>query len=233
MRLMEVAIRAARPRMPDFYTAAELRADFAIHLIGTLAGVTAVIVLLDITIRNHGSPEFGAILVYAVGLLAMLGFSAAYNLTRPSWWKEALRRCDHGAIFLMIAGTYTPFVANIADPRWLWGLMSTIWLIALTGLAIKLAFPRWLEKRSVLVYLSLGWIALIALQPLFASLPSSTIALLAAGGILYTIGVAFHLWERLRFHNSIWHALVVIAAGFHYCAVLFGIALAPAGWAIT
>jgi len=225
----EVAIRAARPRMPDSYTAAELKADLAVHSIGTLAGVAAVIVLLDVTIRNHGNPHFAAILIYAVGLLAMLGFSAAYNLTRPSRWKEALRRCDHGAIFLMIAGTYTPFVASIADPRWRWGLMSIIWLIALAGLVIKLAFPGRLERRSVLVYLGLGWIALIALQPLFASLAASTILLLAAGGVLYTIGVAFHLWERLRFHNSIWHALVVIAAGAHYCAVLFGIALASAG----
>src|SRR5579864_2010618 len=215
--------------MPQFYTAAELKADLAIHSIGTLAGLAAVIALLDITIRNHGSPDFAAIVVYAVGLLAMLGFSAAYNITRPSRWKEALRRCDHGAIFLMIAGTYTPFVVNIADPRWRWGLMSTIWLIALAGLVIKLAFPHRLERGSVLAYLSLGWIALIALQPLFASLSASTTALLVAGGTLYTIGVAFHLWEGLRFHNAIWHALVVVAAGFHYCAVLFGIALASAG----
>jgi hemolysin III len=215
--------------MPDPYTATELKADLAIHSIGTLAGVAAVIVLLDITIRNHGSPDFAGMLVYAVGLLAMLGFSAAYNLTRPSRWKQALRRCDHAAIFLMIAGTYTPFVASIADPRWRWGLMSTIWLIALAGLVIKLAFPRRLEKGSVLAYLGLGWIALIALQPLFAGLAASTIALLTAGGVLYTIGVAFHLWERLRFHTAIWHALVVIAAGFHYCAVLFGVALASAG----
>src|SRR5260370_13124905 len=171
--------------MPEFYTAAELKTDLAIHSIGTLAGVVAVIVLLDITIRNHRSPDLAAILVYAVGLLSMLSFSAAYNLTRPLRWKEALRRCDHGAIFLMIAGTYTPFVASIADPRWRWGLMSTIWLIALTGLVIKLAFPRRFERGSVLVYLSLGWIALIALQPLFAKLTASTIFLLAAGGVLY------------------------------------------------
>lgn len=229
MPLTEMAIRATRRRMPGFHTAAELKAELAVHSTGTLAGVAAVVVLLDITIRNHGTPDLAPMLVYAFGLLAMLGFSAAYNLTRPSRWKEALRRCDHGAIFLMIAGTYTPFVMNIADRTWRWSLMSAIWLIALAGLVIKLASPRRLERGSVLVYLGLGWIALIALQPLFASLAASTIALLAAGGVLYTIGVAFHLWERLRFHDAIWHALVVVAAGFHYCAVLFGIALTSAG----
>jgi len=216
------------PGMPRFYAAGELKTDLVIHLIGTLAGVLAVAVLLDIAMQNHGSAHFVAILVYAVGLLAMLGFSAAYNLTRPSRCKEALRRCDHGAIFLMIAGTYTPFVANIAAPGWRWGLMGTIWLIALTGLVIKLAFPRRLDRVSVLAYLCLGWIALTALHPLFDALTAPTVLLLVVGGVLYTIGVAFHLWERLRFHNAIWHAVVVVAAGFHYCAVLFGIALAAA-----
>jgi len=210
------------------YTAGELKTDLAIHSIGASAGVAAVIVLLEIAIRSRGNPHLAAILVYAVGLLAMLGCSAAYNLTRASRWNEALRRCDHGAIFLMIAGTYTPFVSNVADPGWRWGLMSAIWLIALTGVAIKLACPRRLEWGSVPAYLGLGWIALIALHPLFAGLAASTISLIVAGGVLYTIGVPFHLWERLRFHNSIWHALVVIAAGLHYCAVLFGVALASA-----
>lgn len=220
--------KAAISPSPRVYTAGELRTDLAIHSIGASAGVVAVIVLLDIAIRTRGSPQVAAILIYAVGLLAMLGCSAAYNLAGASRWKEALRRCDHGAIFLMIAGTYTPFVVSIADPGWRWGLMSAIWSIALSGLAIKLASPRRLERGSLPAYLGLGWIALIALRPLFAGLAASTISLLVAGGILYTIGVAFHLWERLRFHKSIWHALVVIAAGLHYCAVLFGIALASA-----
>lgn len=220
--------KAAISPSPRVYTAGELRTDLAIHSIGASAGVVAVIVLMDIAIRTRGSPQVAAILIYAVGLLAMLGCSAAYNLAGASRWKEALRRCDHGAIFLMIAGTYTPFVVSIADPGWRWGLMSAIWSIALSGLAIKLASPRRLERGSLPAYLGLGWIALIALRPLFAGLAASTISLLVAGGILYTIGVAFHLWERLRFHKSIWHALVVIAAGLHYCAVLFGIALASA-----
>ena len=220
---------ARPPGKPSLYTAGELKIDLAVHVIGTSAGVLAVVVLLVIVMHQHGSTHFAAVLVYAAGLLAMLGFSAAYNLTRPSRCKEALRRCDHGAIFLMIAGTYTPFVARMADREWRWGLMSAIWLIALTGLVIKLAFPRRFDRVSVLAYLGLGWIALAASRPLLDGLTASTVLLLTVGGVLYTIGVAFHLWERLRFHNAIWHALVVVAAGFHYCAVLFGIALASAG----
>jgi len=225
----ETVLRPARPRMPRLYTPGELKTDLAVHVGGILAGVLAVVVLLDVAVQTHGGTHLTAILVYAVGLLAMLGFSAAYNLTRPSRCKEALRRCDHGAIFLMIAGTYTPFVAKIDDPGWRGGLMSTIWLIALTGLVIKFVFPRRLDRVSVLAYLCLGWIAVTAVGPLSDHLTASTILLLTAGGVLYTIGVAFHLWEGLRFHNAIWHAVVVVAASFHYCAVLFGIALASAG----
>src|SRR5262249_14206625 len=106
--------------MSRHYTPSELKTDFAIHVGGILAGVLAVTVLLDVAIQIHDVAHLTAILIYAVGLLAMLCFSAAYNLARPSRAKEALRRCDHSAIFLMIAGTYTPFVARIADPGWRW-----------------------------------------------------------------------------------------------------------------
>lgn len=215
--------------MPRVYTVGELKIDLAIHVVGILAAVIAVIALLDTAMRSSGSSHFAAILVYAAGLLAMLGFSAAHNHTHLPRCKEVLRRCDQAAIFLMIAGTYTPFYANIDAPGWRWGLMSTIWLLALTGLGVKLVCPRLLDRGSVLAYLFLGWIGLTGLQPLFDNLTLSTIALLAVGGFLYMFGVVFHLWERLRFHNAIWHAVVVVAAGCHYCAVLFGIALAPAG----
>ncbi len=221
---MVITHRVPLPGTPRVYSVGELKTDFAIHLIGISAGVVAVIALLEIAMSNHANAHLAAISVYAAGLLAMLGFSAAHNHARLPRFQEALRRCDQGAIYLMIAGTYTPFVANIADPGWRWGLMSAIWLTALTGLAIKLACPRLLNRGSVLAYLGLGWIAFTAIRPFFDALTASTILLLTVGGLLYTFGVVFHLWERLRFHNAIWHAVVVAAAGCHYCAVLFGIA---------
>ena len=118
-----------------------------------------------------------------------------------------------------VAGTYTPFVAGIADREWRWGLMGAIWIFALTGLVIKLAFPRRLERVSLLAYLGLGWIVLAALHPILDGVTAPAVLLLIIGGILYTIDVAFHLSEGLRFHNTIWHAVVVVAAGFHYCAI--------------
>ncbi|HVM77694.1 MAG TPA: hemolysin III family protein [Stellaceae bacterium] len=215
--------------MPGFYSDSELKSDRVVHAIGTSAAPIAVAVLLGIAIHRGDEALLPAILVYSAGLLTMLGFSAAYNLARHPDRRELLRRFDHAAIFLMIAGTYTPFIANVADPAWRWGLMAAVWLIASTGIAAKLALPRRLDGFSVLVYLGLGWIAVMAPGPLLGDLATPVIVLLAVGGALYTLGVAFHLWNGLRFHNTIWHAAVVAAAGLHYSAILLGVVLVPGG----
>jgi hemolysin III len=224
-----MAVRMGKPGTPGYYSAGELSSDRVVHAIGTLASPIAVAVLVGIAIARNRGAELAAVLIYSAGLLAMLGFSAAYNLAREPRRKELLRRFDHAAIFLMIAGTYTPFIANMADPDWRWGLMAAVWVPALAGIAIKLARPRRFDGLSVLIYLCLGWIALAAPRSLLGGLETQVVVLLALGGALYTLGVAFHLWHQLRFHNTIWHGAVILAAGFHYCAVLLGIVLVPAG----
>ena len=150
----------------------------------------------------------------------MLGCSAAYNLLRTSRRRDWLRRFDHAAIFAMIAGTYTPFTILGLQGGWSAGLTVVIWSVAAIGIALKLWQPRRIEAISVALYLGLGWIGLVALQPFVAALDTSTLSLLAAGGILYSVGVIFHLWRRLPYHNAIWHGFVVVAAGIHYLAVL-------------
>ena len=215
--------------MPGFYSSGELKSDRVVHAIGTLSAPIAVAVLLAIAIHRSGAARLPVILVYSLGLVAMLGFSAAYNLARNPERREVLRRFDHAAIFVMIAGTYTPFIAIVADPAWRWGLMVAVWLIAAIGIAIEFALPRRLDGFSVLIYLGLGWIAVIAPGPLLGDLTTSVVVLLAVGGAFYTLGVGFHLWDTLRFHNTIWHAAVVVAAGLHYWAVLLGVVLVPVG----
>jgi len=215
--------------MPGFYSEIELKTDRAVHAIGNLAAPIAVAVLLSIAIDRSGAAMLPTMLVYSAGLLAMLGFSAAYNLARHPGRRALLRRFDHAAIYLMIAGTYTPFIANVVDPAWRLGLMAAVWLIASAGIAIELALPRRLDGFAVVVYLGLGWIAVAAPGPLLGDLATPVIALLAVGGALYTLGVAFHLWHSLSFHNTIWHAAVVVAAGLHYSAILLGVVLVPIG----
>ena len=164
--------------------------------------------------------------IYGAGLLAMLSCSALYNLTPPSARKENLRRFDHAAIFLMIAGSYTPFLLNRIGGGWGWGMLGFIWSIAALGGSVALAAPRRFERAQLVAYLLLGWSMVVASGPVAARVTPSAILLLIVGGLFYSLGVPVHLARRLGFHNAIWHGLVLIAVGCHYAAVLVGVVFA-------
>ena len=206
---------------------AELLADDAVHVLGLVAGISAAATLLVIVALRGQAIEITASVVYAGGLLAMLGCSAAYNMARNSRFRAVLRRFDHAAIFAMIAGTYTPFTLLRLDASWAAGLMTTIWSIAGLGIAGKLAKLRWLEPLSIPLYLALGWTVLVAIEPFRQAHGTQTLVLLTIGGGLYTVGVLFHIWERLPFQNAVWHSFVLAAAGVHYAALITGVILSP------
>ncbi len=200
-------------------TGRERLADRAIHALGLGLGIVGAIVLMDVAATDGRSGDRAAAAVYVAGLLAMLAGSAAYNVFEVSSRRELLRRLDHAAIFAMIAGTYTPFTTRL-DSAWAWGLTTVIWMVATIGMALKIWQPRRIETISVALYLVLGWIGLAAAGPFAAALKPHTLSLLAAGGIVYTAGVAFHLWRRLPYQNAIWHGFVLVAATIHYVAVI-------------
>ena len=202
------------------YDRAEIVVDAVVHGMGLLLGLVGAIVLIVFAARLPGIGGLSVAAVYAAGLLAMLGFSAAYNLWPVSRIKWVLRRFDHSAIYLLIAATYTPFIAMMKAGPLAYGLLAVIWTVAVAGIALKLALPGRFDRLSILLYLLLGWSGVMLYQPVIAALPASTLWLLAAGGALYTCGVIFHVWESLRFQNAIWHAFVVLAAACHYTAVL-------------
>jgi hemolysin III len=155
-----------------------------------------------------------------MGLLLMLALSAAYNMWPISPAKWVLRRFDHSAIYLLIAGTYTPFLAQTKNVLGSAGLGLGVWLSAAIGMALKLALPGRFDRLAIVLYLLLGWSGVIAYDTLASALPSASLWLLAIGGILYSLGVVFHVWRGLRFHNAIWHGFVLLAASCHYAAVL-------------
>ncbi|MGE3904564.1 MAG: hemolysin III family protein, partial [Reyranellaceae bacterium] len=159
---------------------------------------------------------------------AMLICSAAYNLARNSRRRALLRRFDHAAIFAMIAGTYTPFTTLRLDGGWGAGLTAAVWTVATIGIALKLWKPHLVERASIPLYLALGWTIVVAVNPLLGALDPSTLVLLAVGGLLYTLGVAFHVWERLPYQNAAWHACVLAAAAVHYAAVIDAVFLGRA-----
>jgi hemolysin III len=208
------------------YYAGELEADFAVHLVGTIVGAMGAAVLIALAATSTNPAVFSSVLAYSVGLVAMLGCSAIYHLRRSSERRDFLRRLDHAAIFVMIAGTYTPFTVCILRGLCAVWVTGSMWLAALAGVAVKLAYPRRYEWASTAVYLVMGWAVIIFMQTLRAAIDQPILILLVSGGVLYTIGACIHRWRRLPFHDVIWHGSLLGAAGLHYAAILYGIVLA-------
>jgi hemolysin III len=198
------------------YDRAELIADGVVHAAGVVLGLFGAVAIVAIALRRGGAAP---ILIYAAALLAMLGASAAYNMCPVSPRKWLLRRFDHSAIYLLIAGTYTPFLAQMKGV--LAGVMGVaLWASAGLGIALKLLLPGRFDRLSVALYLLLGWSGLLLYGSFAAAVPRASVWLLGIGGIVYSIGVVFHAWEGLRFQNAIWHGFVLVAAICHYAAVV-------------
>jgi len=203
----------------------EVLADGIVHGLGVLLGLVSTITLFVIATPLISSWKLTSVIIYSASLLAVLVISALYNLWPVSPAKWILRRFDHSAIYLLIAGTYTPFLTQMKAGFETAALMIVVWGIAVFGITLKLVFPGRFERLSIVLYLAAGWSGIMAYESIFGSLTNSTLWLLVAGGVLYTTGVVFHLWESLRFQNAIWHAFVLVAAACHYGAVLDGIVL--------
>lgn len=202
------------------FAARELVADRIVHLLGIALGSVGAVAIVVIAAMMRRLDDLPPILIYATGLLAMLGCSAAYHMFHTSRRRDWLRRFDHAAIFAMIAGTYTPFTLLGLEGAWSIGLTAVIWAVAAAGMAIKLLKPHRIETISLGLYLALGWIGVVAAGPFVAAFDPLILSLLAAGGILYSSGVVFHLWHRLPYQNAIWHGFVLAAAAVHYAAVV-------------
>ena len=208
------------------YRAGELAADRVIHIIGTLVGVVSSAVLVGIAALTGDRQVFYASVVYSSCLLTMLACSAAYHLVSNPSRRKSLRQLDHAAIFLMIAGTYTPFTTCRLHGVWAIGMTGAVWTGAVAGAVTKLLFPGRFERGSIVAYLSLGWVILVGMRPMLGSVDIRTAVLIGVGGVLYSIGVGFHVWRALPFQKAIWHGFVLVAASFHYAAILRGVVLA-------
>jgi hemolysin III len=202
------------------YTARERLADGCIHAVGVTASVLALAALLVVGVKSQTTLWIVSLTIYGVALVAMFICSAGYNLIVRPKVKAVFRRLDHAAIFLMIAGTYTPFVLIKMNNGWGYALLAVVWTMAALGIAIKLFAPRYLEGVTTALYLVQGWAVIVAWHPLVSAVPERAALLLMIGGVLYTVGVVFHLWERLPYQNAIWHGFVLTAASVHFAAVL-------------
>ena len=210
------------------YSRAERLADSVLHIVGVIAALVAVPVMVTLAAVWYGDAStVGAAVVYGAGLIAMLTFSACYHMAQHGRAKQILRRLDHAAIYVKIAGTYTPLAVLLggdAAPS----ILAGIWGAALVGVAFKMVSARRWAGITLTLYLAMGWAVIVVGGPILDEVSNATFTLIAAGGVLYTMGVGFLYLERLRFHNAIWHAFVLIASFLIYAAILLEITrLAP------
>ena len=220
--MTNIALPAKPPR--HYPTAAAKCADLVVHIVGLTLALVGGIVLLILAVRAGSISQVVGVSIYAAGVVAMLAFSTAYNFAKPKY-RPTLRRLDHAGIFLMIAGSYTPFTTQSLTGGWAWGMTIAVWTIAGLGALGKLFAPKVDRKFWVAVYLALGWLVVVALKPLVDHVAWYAMLLLAVGGVLYSTGVIFYVNKKLKFASAIWHGHVVAAAAAHWTAVLVGVVL--------
>lgn len=201
------------------FSRAEVIADGIVHGIGLLLAVIPGTVLLTIAVLGTARDEIGALAIYVGSFVTLLTASMAFNLCPEGRLKSWLARLDQAAIFLFIAGTYTPFLTVLGDVPIADKMMIFVWATAILGVALKLFVPQHFGQLAIPFYLLIGWSGVVVFHGLAAALPATAFWLLVAGGVAYSAGIVFHLWKRLRFQNVVWHGFVVVGATLHLIAI--------------
>ena len=213
--------RHALLRSTNGYTRAEQRFDAAVHVLGVVGALVAVPLIIGTALLfSHDAAQpwaFVAVSIYGLAFLAMISASALYNLTPDAGLNWLYRRLDHSAIYIKIAGTYTPFTLIPGQGLW---FMAGLWGAAFCGVALKCLSPERFRWAALALYLGMGWVGVLILPQMLATLPFATVVLIIAGGVVYTLGVGFYLSTRLLFHYAIWHVFVLAASFLFYAAVM-------------
>jgi hemolysin III len=214
---------ADRQEFDGKHAGCEILADRIVHTIGVGGGLVGGIALLAMAALSPASGTVAPVAVYVAGLMAMLLCSALYHVHRyrphgHHRWRDRLQRLDHAAIFAMIAGTYTPLALLALARPWNVIVTASVWAVAAVGIVLKLVRPRAVQRLSVPLYLLQGWMGLFALRELVAALSPATLALVLAGGLVYSGGIVLHLSSR-RYSVALWHCCVLSGAGCHYAAI--------------
>jgi hemolysin III len=203
------------------FTRGEEIANWVTHGIGLLLSIAALVLLLVFASLRGDAWHVLSFTVYGLTLVALYAASTVYHALRGEKLKGFFKRLDHAAIYLLIAGTYTPFLlTHLRDHPLGWTLFGVIWTVCGGGAVIQILQKRSYRIVSLLAYVIAGWLILVAIDPLVAAVPRGGIWLLVAGGVLYTSGIAFYVWHRLRYHHAIWHGFVLAGSTCHFLAVL-------------
>jgi hemolysin III len=193
----------------------------ATHAVGLGLSIAGLAVLVVLATEHGTARHIVACSIYGATLVGLYLASTLYHTVRIPRLKRALRLIDHSAIFLLIAGTYTPFTVALLNNAWGWSLFGLVWGLAALGIVYKLFYLGRLPGFSLVLYLAMGWMAVIGLKPLAAVLPVAALGWLFAGGVAYTLGCVFFAWERLPHHHAIWHLFVMVGSACHFFTVMY------------
>jgi hemolysin III len=191
----------------------------SLHLLGAMSSIAGLFVMSLMAIGTHNPLKWVSVLTFGVSLILMFSASTLYHFERNPQRKIKLKIFDHCAIFFLIAGTYTPFLLLTLNSTFSYTLLSVIWFTALIGTIYKCFFVHHYPKLSTLIYLVMGWLAIIIINPLFHNLAREGVYWLIAGGLCYTVGVIFYLWKRLYFSHTIWHLFVIAGCACHFWTI--------------
>ncbi|HWA24403.1 MAG TPA: hemolysin III family protein [Lacunisphaera sp.] len=206
------------------YPPREEFANRVTHGLGAVCSVAGLTLLVVCSARNGDAWQVVSTAVFGATLVLLYTASTLYHSFRGERARLLLRKFDHAAIFLLIAGTYTPFTLVTMRGPWGWSLFGVVWVLAVAGIVLKFWFAGRFRLMSTLLYLGMGWLVLLAIKPLMAVLPAGGLQLLVAGGLCYSGGAAFYLWQRLPYHHAIWHLFVLGGSACHWAAIFWYVA---------
>jgi hemolysin III len=207
--------------IPGRYSIAEEIAHAVTHGVGLLLSIGGLAVLVAFSSMYGDAWHITSTSIYGVTLILLYASSTLYHGIPHAKAKQVLQRLDHAAIFLLIAGTYTPFTLVNLRGSWGWTLFGLVWGIAIAGMVLELVCKKRYKRLSISLYLGLGWLVLIAIKPMLTSVGTGGLLLLLAGGLCYSFGVIFYVWKNLSYHHAIWHVFVLAGSLLHFFSVLF------------
>ena len=208
------------PVLPSYSLGEEI-ANSVTHGAGALLAVAGLAVMAAFAALKGDAWHIVACSIFGAAMVLCYTTSALYHGIPLERAKRVLRALDHSAIFLLIAGTYTPFMlVNLRGP-WGWSLFGVIWGLAVAGIVLRLVLKGRLHGLMVGLYVAMGWAVVVAARPLYEHVATGGLVLLVAGGLAYSAGVVFYKWRRLRYHHAVWHGFVMLGSALHFFAVLF------------